>query len=293
MQAGDGRRDERTGHALTVERHAGPVEKVVQPVVGPAETSVRRPDVGRQPVVERVGVADALAGPLAYPPFVREAVVVAVAVYRAPAVETLLRADADQTARARRAAACVEPFGETVLEFVVPHFVGEEREVAPRERSFGHLPHPNVPLRFLPRPPVLPEHRGAGLDLERHADPVDIENVGVRGQRPVHVVERVAVLDFVIHVEYADPAAQSVTPDVVDAEVEQHAAVLAAGEGDVDVVEKVEDRFQPPLCPLVDVHGCRFFPYCIVTYCVHSFVGTKPSVRNTSAWRSSVTERIV
>ena len=68
VQAGDGRRDERTGHALTVERHAGPVEEVVQPVVGPAETTVRRPDVGRQPVVERVGVADSAAAPLAYPP---------------------------------------------------------------------------------------------------------------------------------------------------------------------------------------------------------------------------------
>ena len=219
--------------------------------------------------------------------------VVAVAVNRAPAVEALLCADADQTARARRTAACVEPFGEAVLELVIPHFVGEEREILMRKASLRHLPYPNVPLRLLPRPPVLPEHRGAGLDLERHADPVDVEDVGVRGQRAVHVVERISVLDFVIHVEHPDSPPQSVPPDVVDAEVEQHAAVLAAGKGDVDVVEEVEDSFQPLLRTFVDVHGCRFFPYCIVTYCVHSFVGTNPSVRNTSAWRSSVMERIV
>ena len=50
-------------------------------VVGPAEPAVRRPDVGREPVVERVGVADSAADPLAYPPFAGEPVVVAVAVY--------------------------------------------------------------------------------------------------------------------------------------------------------------------------------------------------------------------
>ena len=49
-----------------------------------------------RPVVERIGVADAAAGPLAYPPFSGEPMVVAVAVNRAPAVEALLRADADQ-----------------------------------------------------------------------------------------------------------------------------------------------------------------------------------------------------
>ena len=70
-----------------------------------------------------------------------------------------------------------------------------------RKASLRHLPHPDVPLRLLPRPPVLPEHRGAGLDLERHADPVYIEDIGVLGQHAVHIVERIAVLDFVIHME--------------------------------------------------------------------------------------------
>ena len=115
----------------------------------------------------------------------------------------------------------------------------------------------------------------------------------VRGQRPVHVVERIAVLDFVIHMEHSDSALQSVLPDVVDAEVEQHTAVLAAGKGDVDIVEKVENRFQPLLCPLINIHGYRFLLYSIVTYCVHSFIGTNPSERNISAWRISVMERIV
>ena len=48
---------------------------------------------------------------MAYPPLARKSVVVAVAVYRAPAVETLLRANADQAAGARRAAPPVQPLG--------------------------------------------------------------------------------------------------------------------------------------------------------------------------------------
>ena len=92
---------------------------------------------------------------------------------------------------------------------------------------------------------------------------------------------------------HADAAFQPIPPDVVDAEIEQHAAVLASGEGDVDVVEGLENGFQPPLCPLVDVHGRRFFPYSMATYSFHSRTGTNPSARNTSAWRVSVTERIV
>ena len=30
--------------------------------------------------------------------------------------------------------------------------------------------------------------------------------------------------------------------------------------GDVDIVEKVENRFQPLLCPLINVHGYWFLP---------------------------------
>lgn len=294
MQARNRLRDERAGYALALQRHAGHVEEVVKVVVRPAEPTVGRPDVGREPVVERVGVADSAAAPLAYPPFAGEPVVVAVAVYGAPAVETLLRADADQAARACRPVAGVEPLGKAILEFVVPHVVPEEREVAVREAARRNLTHPQLPLGLFPRPPVLLEHRGAGQHLERHADPVDVEYVGVRGQRPVDIVDRVAVLYLVVHVEYPDAAFQMVSPYVVDAQVEQHAAVLAAREGDIDVVEELEDGFQPLLCPLVDIHGCgRLLSYCIATYCFHSRIAANPSVRNISAWRISVTERIV
>jgi len=44
-------------------------------------------------------------------------------------------------------------------------------------------------------------------------------------------------------VEYREAAFQTVPPDIVHAEVEQHAAVLASREGDADVVEVIEDRF--------------------------------------------------
>ena len=211
-----------------------------------------------------------------------------------PAHWRIHRADADQAARACRPVAGVEPLGKAILEFVVPHVVPEEREVAVREAVRRHLSHPQFPLGLFPRPPVLLEHRGTGQHLERHADPVDVEYVGVRGQRPVDIVDRVAVLYLVVHVEYPDAAFQMVPPYVVDAQVEQHAAVLAAREGDVDVVEEIEYGFQPLLCPLVDVHGCgRLLSYCIATYCFHSRIAANPSVRNISAWRISVTERIV
>ena len=293
VQARQRLRNEGAGHALGVQRYAGTVEEVVQPVIGPPEPSVGRPHVGRQPVVDRIGVAYSRVGPLAYPAPPLETVVVAVAVYRAPAVETLLRANADQAAGTRRAAPPVQPLGEPVLELVVPHLLAEKRETAARVTSGRHRANPQLPLALLPRAPVTLEHGGAGGHLERDADPIDVEDVGIRRQHPVHVRERVAVLDLVIHVKYADAAFQPVPPDVVDAEIEQHAAVLASGEGDVDVVEGLENGFQPPLCPLVDVHGRRFFPYSMATYSFHSRTGTNPSARNTSAWRVSVTERIV
>ena len=90
VQARQRLRNEGAGHALGVQRYAGTVEEVVQPVIGPPEPSVGRPHVGRQPVVDRIGVAYSRVGPLAYPAPPLETVVVAVAVYRAPAVETLL-----------------------------------------------------------------------------------------------------------------------------------------------------------------------------------------------------------
>ena len=140
------------------------------------------------------------------------------------------------------------------------------------------FPVPKCPAWSRPTAASIVEHRNTGRDFETECRTQSTnENIGVRGQRPVHVVERIAVLDFVIHMEHSDSALQSVLPDVVDAEVEQHTAVLAAGKGDVDIVEKVENRFQPLLCPLINIHACRFLLYSIVTYCVHSFIGTNPS----------------
>ena len=186
----------------------------------------------------------------------------------------------------------MEPLRETGLELVVPHLVGKERKIAPDKASRGHFTHPKASFGLLPRAPVTLEHRGTGLHLERHADPIDVEYVGIRCKRPIHVIDRIAVLYLVIHVEDPDPAVQPVPPDIVNAEVQQHAAVLAAGEGDVNVVEALEEYLQPLLGPFIDIHGRRLFPYSIATYSFHSRTGAKPSARNTSAWRISVTERI-
>lgn len=92
-----GSRDERTRHALLFERYARLIEEVVEPVVVPAEPSVCRPDVGREPVVQDVGVVDVgtVAACPDQVPVLRRAFS---RVYRAPSVVALLRSDADQTA---------------------------------------------------------------------------------------------------------------------------------------------------------------------------------------------------
>ena len=181
-----------------------------------------------------------------------ELVVAAVAVYATPAIETLLRTDSYKAAGGFGAFALVQPAREPALKFVIPHLRVVEVEILCGIAVFGHRPDPCLAHALIPRAPVLLEHGGAGRDLERYADAVHVQYIGVGCQSAVYVFDGFPVLNLVVHVENAYLAFQTVAPDVVDAEVEQHAAVLAARKGDVYVVEQIEDGFEPYLGCLID-----------------------------------------
>ena len=221
-------------------------------VVGVAELAVGGPDVHGLPVEEGVGVVDVVAQ-LGGPAVVVVHLVLAGQVYAAPSVEALLGAYADEVAGAGGVLLLVEPLGEVHLELIVPHLGGVEGEILAGHAPFGHLPDPDVPHLLVPGAPVALVHRGAGGHAEGHADAVDLEDVLVVLQDAVHVLDSVVVLYLVVHVEDAELAFGAVAADVVHAEVQQHAAVLASGEGYAHVVELPEDDVQALHGQLVDV----------------------------------------
>ena len=213
----NGRRDKRTGDPLVLERHPGLVKKIVQPVIRPAELPVRGPNVRRQPVVNRIGIANIIRLTLPDPPLPPETMLVAGAVDTPPTVVTLLGADSDQATSPPGPLAAMQPQGKTALEFVVPHLRRKKRKIFARIGSGGHFPHPQLPFALLPRPPIGLEHRCAGRHFKRHADAVYFENIGIRGQHLIDVGDRIAVLYLIIHMENADFPVESVPADVIDA----------------------------------------------------------------------------
>ena len=224
-----GSRDERTRHALLFERYARLIEEVVEPVVVPAEPSVCRPDVGREPVVQDVGVVDvgAVAACPDQVPVLRRAFS---RVYRAPSVVALLRSDADQTAGTVCPLEPVVPLREQQLEFVVPHLFRVEREVLCRVALRRHFAYPQFAFLLLPRPPVGLVHGGACGHFEGDADAIDFQQVFVGCEYAVDIAGGLLVLYLIVHVEYAEFPGYVVAAHVVDAQIEHHGAVLASGE---------------------------------------------------------------
>lgn len=155
---------------------------------------------------------------------------VAVAVDCAPAVVAFLCAYAHKEADATALFARTQPLGEESVEIVVPEVLVEKTEIAGGVASRRHVAHPDVAFGFLPRPPPGLEHGGACGHFKRNAAVVWLSDVAVGREALADILRGLAVLRLIVHMHHAETASGQVAADVVDAQVEQHAAVFPSGE---------------------------------------------------------------
>ena len=88
-------------------------------------------------------------------------------------------------------------------------------------------------------------HRCAGSDLERHAAVIYIEDVAVRFQGAEHILRSLAVLHLIVHMKDSEAAVECIFADIVYAEIKEDTAVLASREGDIDIIEVIENDLEP------------------------------------------------
>ena len=122
-------------------RNTGLVIKVVQVVIRPAETRVGDPYVRSFPVEYGVSVELMPARPVR-PLIIAQPLVILVAVYGPPAVETLLRPDSHQAAYLFAFFLPTEPSGKQILEIIIPKFFRKKIEILLRQAILRHIAHP-------------------------------------------------------------------------------------------------------------------------------------------------------
>ena len=239
------------------------MEGVIDAVIVVAVSRIGRPHVLHAPVVE--GIAGIGAIRIVCCP--RQSFVgVLVSVDGATAVEALLGADADQTDGSALAAAFVAavPVAEVFVNLLLRDAVVVEVEgMVVQVDDAGIIRHracPQLALVLLPRIPILLELAGGGLASHRQAQPIGAHQMPQRvsGQGTGHIIRGCSVLRLEILVHDGDRFADAVRLHVVQAEVEQQAAVLAAGERHIDVVEFGEYGAQALLRRLVHVDSQGF-----------------------------------
>ena len=232
----------RGGDAHLIQLQTGHIVQVVQAVVIIGEHIVRMPHVIDGPVVHRGGAPDILELP-ADP----AGVVVAVFAVQYPAVTLhgLLGAYAEQADRLPVPVCDAVPSPELLCQFLLVHpvVVGRHRVVLHVDdvRMVRHGADPQLLLGVIPG---IPEHfivaeRRSGR--HRKADPVGLHVVLDPGKGALDVLCRERVLCLKILVEYADLLLRIIFFLEIQDQVQQQTAVLAAGEGDKDVVKFFED----------------------------------------------------
>ena len=205
-------------------------------IVRPSETSIGHPYIGSTPVIYGIGIVH-VVGNLARPFEAFVTTIVLFTMNGPPTVETFLRADSHETTRATGSFIMVQPLGKLYLEIIVPQIIGEEIEVFFAECRSGHLPHPKFFLRFVPRAPITLMHRCACGNLERDTHSVNIQNIGILRQNFFHISQRCRILYLIIHVKNTQSAFQFMFPDIIDAKIQQHPAVLPSRERNIYIVE--------------------------------------------------------
>lgn len=165
-----------------------------------------------------------------------------------PAVKTFLRTDTDQTAGAYRILFLMEPLRKTHLEFIIPHGRIVKRKILLLHGLLRHGAYPDIFLVILPGPPEGLVHRCTRRYPERHAHTVYIQDVLVRLQYPVHIVDGHLVLNLIVHVKHSQTYFQIIPPDVVDTHIQQNPTILSSRERYINIIKLVKYYFQSLLC---------------------------------------------
>ncbi len=125
-----------------------------------------------------------------------------------------------------------------LLERVVAHRVGQEIKGVRAQVVLWQGPDPYLALVGLPRAPVCLVHAGGRGAQHRYAASQVVDPAAQACVGRIDIIGCRLVLRFVIKVEDADPAA--VPLGCGKRKIEENAAVLAAREGNNDVVEVLE-----------------------------------------------------
>lgn len=142
-----------------------------------------------------------------------------------------------------------------------------------------------MPTILVPRAPIKLIHGRAGRHLERYAAMKNFQNIPVLRKHTFDIFGRLAVLYLVIHMEHAQFSSGGMPADIIHAKIQQYAAVLASRKGDIDIIEIIENDFQPFLRRFIyiqPVHTLQFFGRhsCILSYFFHSVRERNPRPAN-------------
>ncbi len=184
----------------------------------------------------------------------------------------------------------MQPAGERTLELVIQHAAAEKREILPHPRTLGHLTHPMLFHLLVPRTPIALVHGCAGRHLERHAHAIHLQNVLIFFQHLVHETDGLVVLHLVIHVEHSQFPSRIMFAEILDAQKEQHTAVLPPRERHVHIVEILEHHIQADLNLLVHIQFLGFRRRSsILTYTFHVLITSNLCFLKTSISRICTT----
>ena len=123
-----------------------------------------------------------------------------------------------------------------------------------------HLANPDILVPLLPGTPVLLVHGSTCGYLEGDTTVEHFKDIPVVGKHPFHVLRALAVLHLVIHVEHTQFSTGSMHADIIHAQMEKDAAILATGKRDIHVIKIVKDDLQSPVGGLVDIHPAHHAP---------------------------------
>ena len=108
-----------------------------------------------------------------------------------------------------------------------------------------HFPHPGVPAGVVPGVPVHFVAAERGARGHGQADPIRLHTALDALEGAFHIFRRHSVLRFEILMKNTQRLLGEAAVPVIQHQIQQQAAVLPAGEGDIDIVELLKNEFQP------------------------------------------------
>jgi uncharacterized membrane protein len=124
----------------------------------------------------------------------------------------------------------VIPFGKEDVKFAVPHIEVVKREIFFGVTFCGHFTHPQVFAFIVPWAPKSLIHGCTGTYFKGYANMIYFDMFRMGPQGAFDIFCRFIVLHFVVHVKNAYLPVKVILYDIFQAEIQQYAAILTAGQ---------------------------------------------------------------